>query len=162
MYAIINCCDRFHIFVYHTVLTYQKLWKDNDFIFRIPFNEVYPDFIKKEFGEKVQIIKTKKPFYDTIIGLTSDLDDNDFVLWCSSDTYIHEIADLKNLKILHEYTNNCTDNYNIGGLISTRSKGINIDKNKKQIKFKNLDIFYKTKAKNHKHIQFWLHQFLNV
>ena len=67
MYAIINCCDRFHIFAYHTILTYNTLWEDNEFIFRIPYNKVYPKFIKEKFGDQVEIIKSKKPFLDTIL-----------------------------------------------------------------------------------------------
>ena len=28
MYAIVNCCDKYHLFAYHTLLTYDKLCPD--------------------------------------------------------------------------------------------------------------------------------------
>ena len=158
MYAIINCCDRFHIFAYHTILTYQILWEDNPFIFRVPYNDIYPKYIKDKFGDKVELIKSKKPFLDTILSLTKDIDKNEMIYWCSSDTYIDKIHNIEKLKKLHNFMLDCPDN--ISGGISTKFKGIN--KGEYYKKYDDIDLFYRTKMVNAKNINIWLHQYLRV
>ena len=160
MYAIVNCCDKYHIFAYHTLLTYEKLWPDNPFIFRIPWNQIKPEYIQEYFGKKVELIKTNKSFKDTIFTLVEDLDENCWIYWCSSDTYIdkinHQVANLayKYVKTIEEP--------NVFGLSFCRTKGVNIDSDKEAINFKNSKIYTRTKAVNCKHIQLWIHQFNRV
>jgi hypothetical protein len=160
MYAIVNCCDRYHIFAYHTILTYDKLWPNNPFIFRIPWNETKPKYIQEHFGDKVELIKTKKSFKETVFTLIEDLDENCWVYWCSSDTYIEKI----NLDIAitaYNYIKSINDS-NIFGLSFCRTKGINIDYKKKPVNFDGKEIYFKTKAINHQHMQFWIHQFMRT
>ena len=95
------CCDRYHIFAYHTILTYQKLWPTNRFTFYIPWCDKKPQYIIEDnvIGkDKVVFVKTSdSSFKGTMKTLLENIDDEEFIYWCTSDQYLvrmdNKIAD---------------------------------------------------------------------
>ena len=62
MKAIILSCDKYHPIANHMILTYEKLWPNNELIYRVPWNDKYPNDIKNNFGDKVEPINTPLEF----------------------------------------------------------------------------------------------------
>ena len=95
MKAIVLCCDKYHMFAYHTILSYQKHWPNNKFTFYIPWCNSQPHFISNDprIGNiKVKFIKcADSSFKTTVATLLSDIDDDEWVYWCSSDQYLTKI-----------------------------------------------------------------------
>ena len=78
------------------ILTYEKLWKNNPFIFRIPY-EKYPEFLEKKYPNKVELVEIKngkiRSIKETILTLLEDLEDNEWIYWCMDDRYIISLRD---------------------------------------------------------------------
>ncbi|MAG26620.1 hypothetical protein CMI47_13855 [Candidatus Pacearchaeota archaeon] len=89
--TIVLTCDRYHHVTNHMITMYDKTWSDNPFVFRVPWNEVYPDFMKDKWGDKIDLIKTPVEFKKTIDGLTADLDGDEWIYWACDDVYPIEI-----------------------------------------------------------------------
>ena len=87
MKAIVLSCDRYHPITEHMIMAYDKLWKSNPFVFRIPWNDEYPTFLEERFGDKVEFKKTPIEFKETIYELISDLDEDEWIYWCTDDSY---------------------------------------------------------------------------
>ena len=85
MKALVLCCDKYHLFALHTIKCYEKLWEHHPFEFYLPYNNVKPDF------ENINLIKTPIPFKETIFELTKNIDDEEWIYWCSSDSYPMEL-----------------------------------------------------------------------
>lgn len=92
MKAIILCCDKYHPFAYHTILTYQKLWPNNRFVFYIPWATTLPDYIVKDpriNKTKVVFVKcANSSFKGTMNGLLGKCESDEWIYWCSSDQYL--------------------------------------------------------------------------
>ena len=159
MYAIVNCCDNYHLFAYHTLLTYEKLWPDNPFIFRIPWNKTKPEYIQEHFGSKVELIKTKKSFKETIFTLVKDLDENSWIYWCSSDTYVDKIEKEK-ANVSHQYIKTLHDPGIYG--LSTCKTVYKLKKDKKPTSFQDIIIYERINEAYHKTTQVWTHQYYRV
>ena len=89
--AIVLSCDHFHEIANHMITSYEKIWPSNPFLYRVPWNDVYPKFIKERWGDKVELIKTPVEFKKTIDSLTNDLNDNEWVYWACDDVYPIEV-----------------------------------------------------------------------
>ena len=81
MKVILLSYDKNHEDLYHTIMTYEHFWPTNEFVFRVPWNNIYPAEIVERFGNKIEPIKTSKKVVPTINNLLKGLDDNDWVLW---------------------------------------------------------------------------------
>ena len=91
MKAIVLSCDKYHPIAYHMVLSYEKIWPTNKLIYRIPWNNTYPKDIIESFKNKIEAVKVPLEFKKTIEGLLKGLDDDEWIFWCSDDTYLIEI-----------------------------------------------------------------------
>ena len=70
---------------------YQRLWPENPFIFRVPYNEIRPLELQKKFKGKIELIQTPSPIRGTIETLIEGLDENEWVWWCMDDKYPMEV-----------------------------------------------------------------------
>jgi len=91
MKAIVLSCDKYHKIANHMVHTYQKLWPSNPFIFVIPYNDIYPQFIKDKWKDKVELVKTSIKFKQTINNLLKNIDDEEWIYWATDDRYVIDI-----------------------------------------------------------------------
>ncbi|NEP78367.1 MAG: sulfotransferase [Okeania sp. SIO3B3] len=65
-------------FADHTIQTYEKLWRNNYFTYRVPYNNNYPQSIKKKYGDKIELIKTESPIKATVLTLLQIVNDDIF------------------------------------------------------------------------------------
>ena len=156
MKAIILSCDKYHPIANHMILTYEKLWPTNKLTYRIPWNNEYPKSIVDTFGDKVEPINTPLEFKKTIFGLIEDLDDDEWVFWCSDDTYLIDINEEEATKTL-EFVNSLKDTEICGVTFGyIRQVPYNINKDN-LIEYNGLKFVQRTKLTNQ-----WAHQFWKV
>ena len=78
------------------VETYNRLWPDCPFVFRIPFTHRDP---KRIFAaQNVEFIPTAPDIRSTMKNLLGSLPEDEFVFWCVDDRYPIEIFDLPVLR----------------------------------------------------------------
>ena len=65
---------------------YMRLWPDNPFTFRIPY-QLFPSTLKKKYQDKVEFIKTVSNIKHTLLKLIEDLNDDEWIYWCMDDRY---------------------------------------------------------------------------
>lgn len=155
MKAIVLSCDKYHPFADHMITKYQKIWPTNEFIFRIPYNSLFPYNLKNKYGEKVELIKTPQNIKSTILTLIQDLKDETWIYWSIDDKYPIDI--------------NINRNEHIVNLIKKNNKKLNSIDGISLSKFSDLNSQYKyIFIKNNPYIFrkswafIWLHQFLKV
>ena len=163
MYAIVLCCDSHHKFAYHTILTYQNLWKSNNFVFRVPWNDVYPEYLKEKFGDKIQLIKTPVEFKKTIEKIIEDINDEEWIYWCESDLYLEYINE-NEANLVYNFVKELS-NKNVIGVTGSvpqlilRKKMRAFDDNSKTIIFSGLNFKERSKWSNPNNISIWFHQY---
>jgi len=156
MKAIVLSCDKYHPIAYHMILSYEKIWPTNKLTYRIPWNNTYPKDIIESFGDKVEAINVPIEFKKTIGGLIEDLDDNEWIFWCSDDTYLIDINEEEANKTL-EFVSSIEDTEICGvtfGYIRDVPKNIN---KKELLTYSDLQYNRRTYLTNQ-----WAHQFWRV
>tara|TARA_R100001126_G_C4851055_1_gene161998 strand:+ start:54 stop:800 length:747 start_codon:yes stop_codon:yes gene_type:complete len=107
--AIVLSCDRYHKITDHMIETYQKLWPTNKLKFLIPWNKVYPQFLVDKWGDKIKLIQTPVEFKPTIDGLLKNINENEWVYWCTDDSYLVDLdEDAANAS--YNFVENCNNN----------------------------------------------------
>lgn len=96
MYAIVLTFDRQIPFAQLVIRSYSKLWKSHPFIFRVPYNEVFPDSLSAR--SDVELIHTAKDIRSTMSNLLLGIDDDEFVFWTIDDRYPVQIRDFCGLE----------------------------------------------------------------
>lgn len=160
IYAIILTYDANHIYVDHLLYKMQELWSDANLIYRIPYNNKKPIYIKEKYKNlNIEFIKTNSQIKKTVLTLIEDLDANDWVYWCIDDKFPTLLNKKKINFILDKITN--IDNSNLCGLSFCRAKGT---KKKKHVEEKEIDFYDKLKIlkKTTFWAEFWVHQFFRV
>jgi hypothetical protein len=162
MKAIVQSCDRYHIFAEHMILKYQELWPSNPFTFRVPWNKKTPIKITDKFGEKIELIKTDVSFKDTFHNLTKDLDDDEWVFWSIDDKYPVKLNESKANQVLDfvcsiKDTNVINVCLHFFGQIKGSSQKMQKENRGIQINFKNLKYIEHNSFRHG-----WLHQFFRV
>ena len=162
MKAIVLSCDKYHAMAEHMILNYQTLWPDNQLTFRIPWNEKCPNHIQDRFGEKVELIQTGLKFKDTFSGLTSDLNDNDWVYWCIDDKYPIDIDPQKAQQVF-DFVQSIQDP-NIINTCFHFVRGIRNSAEYMQREKIGLNLFFDNLKfiEHNGYINHWLHQFFRV
>lgn len=176
MYAIILCCDKYHIFAYHTILSYIKLWDQfkYNFTLRIPWNKNIPQYlINLQNQIKIEFIKTNHTFKDTIFNLTNDINDDQWIYWCSSDTYPIQLNNTIYIQTIHDFiTENIhlNNNTNITGINFFPHKSRNTLKsiifnnnntnNNRIINIHSIQLLETEPWNNPKNFCLWLHQYM--
>ncbi len=115
MKAIVLTYDA-HIEVVDLMLhTYRVLWPTHPFIFKIPFNEKYPSALKEKYGDKIDMVQTRKETKYTVQTLLADIPDEEWVWWCTDDRYLVSI-DVQRMNGLIGFIRSLT-NPLIGGIM---------------------------------------------
>jgi len=112
MKAIVLSCDHYHEITNHMILTYQSIWPSNPLTFRVPWNDEYPQFLKDNYGNKVELIHSSAEFKKTISALTDDLDDNEWIYWCIDDNYMISINE-DEANTTHNFVQSVDDDHSI-------------------------------------------------
>ena len=86
MKAIVLSCDKYHIYVYHMIKLYLKIWDNCPFIFCVPYNEKKPDW-SNQFHNRVFFFKCGSGFKDTVLTLLKGCDKEEWIYWCNCDQY---------------------------------------------------------------------------
>jgi len=156
MKAIVLSCDRYHPMANHMVLSYQSLWPSNKFKFLIPWNDKFPNSMKTDFNEKVDLIKTPVEFKKTISGLLDGIPDHEWIFWCTDDTYLAKINEEEANKT-HEFVESIDDSDIIGVTFGyIRQVPQNVDMSN-SITYENLKYVKRTYLTNQ-----WAHQYWRV
>lgn len=109
MKCLVLCYDRDINFVDLLISSWNINMPNNPFIFYVPYNDIYPEWLKQKWKNKIILIKSKKEILITIKTLLSYTKKNEWVLWNKCEDYI-EYIDKKFIKSIIEYTKNCDEN----------------------------------------------------
>jgi hypothetical protein len=83
------------------VETYNQLWPDCRFQFRIPFTDRDPRAIFR--AQNVEFISTPPDIRSTVKSLLCDLPEHEFVFWCIDDRYPMEIFEPAVLRAVRDF-----------------------------------------------------------
>jgi hypothetical protein len=83
------------------VETYNQLWPDCRFQFRIPFTDRNPRAIFR--AQNVEFISTPPDIRSTVKSLLCDLPEHEFVFWCIDDRYPIEIFEPAVLRAVRDF-----------------------------------------------------------
>jgi len=83
------------------VETYNRLWPDCRFQFRIPFTDRDPRSIFR--AQNVEFISTPPDIRSTVENLLRDLPEHEFVFWCIDDRYPIEIFEPTVLRAVRDF-----------------------------------------------------------
>ena len=83
------------------VETYNQLWPDHRFQFRIPFTDRDPRAIFR--AQNVEFISTPPDIRSTVKSLLCDLPEHEFVFWCIDDRYPIEIFEPTVLRTVRDF-----------------------------------------------------------
>jgi hypothetical protein len=82
MKAIVLTFDRHRAMTQHLILQYERIWPDHPFHFRIPYQQLRgPD------SEHVKYIESPPEITSTLLRLIEDIEDEEWIYWCSDDKY---------------------------------------------------------------------------
>src|SRR5260370_8703265 len=82
MKAIVLTFDRHRDITQHLMLQYERLWPDHPFRFRIPYQQLRgPD------SERAEYIESPPEIVATVLRLIEEIQDEEWVYWCSDDKY---------------------------------------------------------------------------
>jgi hypothetical protein len=82
MKAIVLTFDRHRVITQHLMLQYERLWPDHPFRFRIPFQQ-----LGGSDSNRVEYIESPPEIAATVLKLIEDIDDEEWIYWCSDDKY---------------------------------------------------------------------------
>jgi hypothetical protein len=114
MKAIVLTFDRHRAITQHLILQYKRIWPDHPFRFRIPYQQ-----LRGSDSEREEYIETPSEITATVLRLIQDIEDEEWIYWCSDDKYpIHFIID-KVKELLHYVL---TTSPEISGLLFCRTR----------------------------------------
>ncbi len=157
MKAIVLTCDKYIKITDHMIAAYQKLWYDNPFIFRVPYNQTYPSFLEQKYGKDVELIETEKPIKPTVLKLISDLDEEEWIYWCMDDHYPTQLNCKEIQKLYHWLIQQSVGSEKIASISCCRTKNLSLKA--ESLSLKDLSQPFLVR-KNYKGI--WMHQFMKV
>lgn len=149
IYAIILGMDSRIEFMNLVIQSYNTLWPGNNFIFRVPYNEVKPN-IK---ADNVELIQVPKSIRKTMDGLLSDIEDDDFVYWCTDDRYPIKMATPDFFKIVAQ---------NLSSIDFDAIRLLRFPNVENNIKLQIKDVLFKPCQKKKMPRGWWHHQFVRA
>lgn len=156
------CCDKFLICVYHTIISYEHYIPDNEFTFLVPYNDIIPEYINKLksiLNERLILIKCENKFKTTMTALLKDIPDEEYIYWCSSDNYIHQILDReKFIKVKNSIEDGYNNEYDVTAIVYNK-KYNKIKKDLSKINLNNIEYLVGPKWDNPV-MNIWNHQFM--
>ena len=82
MNAIVMTCDRYRAVTQHMMLQYERLWPKHPFVFIVPYQT-----LRESDSERVKYVKAPEAISASILQLLADIDDEEWIYWCSDDKY---------------------------------------------------------------------------
>ena len=113
MKAIVLTFDRHRVLTQHLMLQYERLWPDHPFRFRIPFQQ-----LRGSDSNRVEFIESPPEIAATVLKLIEDIDDEEWIYWCSDDKYPIRLI----VKKIKELINYALATSEISGLLFCRSR----------------------------------------
>ena len=104
------------------VETYNRLWPDSGFQFRIPFTDRDPRSIFR--AENTEFISTPADIRGTVESLLCDLPEHEFVFWCIDDRYPIEIFEPAVLRAVRDFASEAPRNVDSIKLTDLTVEGI--------------------------------------
>lgn len=153
MKAIVLTFDRHRAITQHLILQYERIWPDHPFRFRIPYQQLRgPD------SERVEYVESPPEIAATVLRLLQDIEDEEWVYWCSDDKYpIHFIVE--KVTELLQYVLTTPE---ISGLLFCRARATldrpDLALHSRQLVTPAGDILLERKG----WYQIWIHQFLKA
>lgn len=152
MKAIVLTCDKYRALTEHMIFQYGKLWPDNPFHFRIPYQELLGTQ-----GVNREYIRCPIGIRDTVLTLLDDLGDDEWIYWCIDDKYpialnLHRIKSI--VELIPELPSD------VSGILYCRCRNMLKKRYLTGKKFK--DRFGNSFLERKDYSQIWLHQFLRV
>ena len=153
MKAIVLTFDRHRAITQHLMLQYERLWPDHPFRFRIPYQQLRgPD------SERAEYIESPPEIAATVLRLIHDIEDEEWVYWCSDDKYPIRLI-LEKIKELLNYALTASE---ISGLLFCRTR-VTLDRPELALHPHELatpagDILLERRG----WYQIWIHQFLKA
>jgi hypothetical protein len=153
MKAIVMTCDRYRALTQHMILQYGRLWPNHPFVFMIPYQT-----LRETDSKLIKYRKTPKDIRSSVLGLLSDVDDEEWVYWCADDKYpIRLVIDA--ITRLFAYVSQSCD---VSGLLFCRCRAL-LGQSELALYPGELitplgDVLLERKAWN----QIWIHQFLKA
>ncbi|HKS31729.1 MAG TPA: hypothetical protein VJR28_04915 [Chthoniobacterales bacterium] len=113
MKAIVLTFDRHRAITEHLILQYQRIWPDHPFRFRIPYQ-----LLRGPDSDHVKYIESPPEITSTVLRLIEDIEDEEWIYWCSDDKYpIHLIVEK-----IKELLNYALATSEISGLLFCRTR----------------------------------------
>jgi len=107
------------------VETYNQLWPDCRFQFRIPFTDRDPRAIFR--AQNVEFISTPPDIRSTVKSLLCDLPEHEFVFWCIDDRYPIEIFEPAVLRAVRDFASDAPSDIDSIKLTDLTVEGIEGD-----------------------------------
>ena len=153
MKAIVLTFDRHRVITQHLMLQYERLWPDHPFRFRIPFQQ-----LRGSDSKRAEYIESPPEIVATVLRLVEDIDDEEWVYWCSDDKYPIRLI-VEKIKELLNYSLATPE---ISGLLFCRAR-VTLDRPELSLlPHKRVtpagDILFERKG----WYQIWIHQFLKA
>jgi hypothetical protein len=104
------------------VETYNRLWPDCRFQFRIPFTDRDPRSICR--AQNVEFISTPPDIRSTVKSLLCDLPEHEFVFWCIDDRYPIEIFEPAVLRAVRDFASDAASDVDSIKLTDLTVEGI--------------------------------------
>lgn len=161
MQAIVLTFDRYKVFSDHMIQAYEKLWPDNPFIFRIPYQDqkIRSEYEKK-YGNKVKLIESSSNLIKTVKTLLADFNDDDWIYWCMDDRYPISLESQR-LNLLYKWIKTIDDTDISAIMFLNSRKGQlpqNLYYNKNQVRDPQNNKYRRRKN----YTMIWMHQFMRA
>ena len=161
MNAIVLTYDKYNVFSDHMISSYQELWPENPFTFRIPFQDQnIRSTYEQKFGDKVQLIKSSKDIVRTVEILLSDLNDDDWIYWCMDDRYPISL-DTSEIEKIYKWIKTI-DDMNISAIMFLNSRKGQKPENLHYAKHVIYDNSKNKYRRRKNYTMIWMHQFMRV
>lgn len=153
MKAIVLTFDRHRAITQHLMLQYEKIWPDHPFRFRIPYQQ-----LRGVDSERAEYIESPPEIAASILRLLKDIDDEEWIYWCSDDKYPIQLV-VEKVRELHRYVLTSSE---ISGLLFCRTR-VTLDQPQLSLLPRQLvtpagDVLLERKG----WYQIWIHQFLKA
>ena len=158
MKAIVLTYDRNHPLTEHMVRTYQDKWPDHPFVFRVPYQGDVTK-LRKRLGRAIEPIQTPPNIKGTVLRLTQDLADSEWVYWCIDDKYLVDI-DVQAANETYHWISSITDP-KVQGAMFCRTRRLLEPDNIRSVPPVDVSSHYRFLTRKN-YYQCWIHQFMTV
>lgn len=155
--AIVLSCDEYHPFAENMIRSYQLLWPDHPFVFRVPYQET-ASRLSADVRDYCELIPTDKSIKATVLTLLKDLHDDQWVYWCIDDKYPCYLDTRLAARICQSLP--VIEDRAVSGISLCRARGL-LD-HRRLLDKERLTIDGTILLRRRDYAQIWLHQFLRV